>query len=102
MLWSGSTPFFDGTFGAQAPVATWKHLVMTVDNGTLKTYIDGVLTNTLTGFPAVFAGAGDSHFAIGVNFWDVPFTGLMDDLRFYDDVLTADDVGIVAAQNAAP
>ena len=102
MLWSGSTPFFDGTFGAQAPVATWKHLVMTVDNGTLKTYIDGVLTNTLTGFPAIFAGAGDSHFAIGVNFWDVPFTGMMDDLRFYDDVLTADDVGIVAAQNAAP
>ena len=39
---------------------------------------------------------------LGVNFWDVPFTGMMDDLRFYDDVLTADDVGIVAAQNAAP
>lgn len=34
----------------------------------------------------------DKSFYLGVNAWDVPFSGLVDELYIYDRALTADDV----------
>lgn len=99
MLWSG-TAWFDGTFAKQIPVGTWSHLVMTVDNGKFTTYLNGVATNTMTGYPDVFTSAATTQFALGVNYWDIPYNGKIDELKIYDDVLTADDVGVVYSEGA--
>jgi arabinan endo-1,5-alpha-L-arabinosidase len=99
MLWSG-TAWFDGTFKSPIPVGAWSHLVMTVDNGKFTAYLNGVAVNTMTGFPDVFTPAATTQFALGVNFWDIPYNGKVDELKIYDDVLTADDVSIVYGEAA--
>jgi arabinan endo-1,5-alpha-L-arabinosidase len=91
MLWSG-TAWFDGTFDTPIPVGAWSHLVMAVDHGTLRLYLNGALVNTMTGFPDVFTPAAQRQFAIGVNFWDPPYDGLVDQLRIYDQAIGADVV----------
>lgn len=100
MLWSG-TAWYDGTFNTKIATGVWSHLVMVVENGKLTTYINGVQTSTMAGFPDVFTPAGDTRFALGVNLWDVPYNGQIDELKIYDDVLTADDVTIIHAQDKA-
>lgn len=91
MLWSG-TAWFDGTFGAAIPVDEWTHVVVVVNGGTLQTYINGELTNTMNGFPDVFTPAAVTRFAIGVNYWDAPYQGLVDQLKFFDQAIVDEDV----------
>jgi arabinan endo-1,5-alpha-L-arabinosidase len=97
MLWSG-TAWFDGTFNASIPTGAWSHLVMSVDHGTLRLYLNGALVNTLTGFPDVFTPAEQRQFAIGVNFWDAPYTGLVDQLKIYDEAVSAEVVSQLYAE----
>lgn len=89
MLWSG-TAWFDGSFNASIPVGSWSHLVMSVDHGTLRLYLNGALVNTMAGFPDVFTPAPATQFALGVNFWDVPYVGAIDQLKIYDEAIDAD------------
>lgn len=84
MLWSG-TAWFDGSFGSSIPLNTWSHLVVVVDNGSLKTYVNGVLSNSMANFPDVFTPAAVTHFALGVNYWDTPFNGQIDQLKVYNN-----------------
>jgi arabinan endo-1,5-alpha-L-arabinosidase len=90
MLWSG-TAWFDGNFGAKIPVGAWSHLVMVVDNGKLTTYLNGVATATLSNFPDVFTPAAITQFALGVNYWDMPYNGKIDELKIFDEAIVADD-----------
>jgi arabinan endo-1,5-alpha-L-arabinosidase len=99
MLWSG-TAWFDGSFNSPIPVGSWSHLVMAVDHGTLRLYLNGALVNTLTGFPDVFTPAAQRQFAIGVNFWDVPYAGLVDQLKIYDEAVNAEVVSQLYAEGA--
>ena len=91
MLWSG-TQWFDGTFNSSIPTGAWSHLVMVVNNGTLSCICNGALANTMTGFPDVFTPAPSTQFALGVNFWDTPYTGLVDELRIYDEAIALENV----------
>jgi arabinan endo-1,5-alpha-L-arabinosidase len=91
MLWSG-TQWFDGTFNAQIPVGQWSHLVMVNNNGTLRLYMNGALVNTMTNFPDVFTPAAATQFALGVNFWDTPYNGLVDEVKLYDEALALENV----------
>lgn len=97
LLWghNGGSNWSDGLFGTRLAVNTWTHVVMTVDNGTLKTYINGQLSNTVTGFQDVFTSAGTSQFALGVNYWDTPYNGKIDELKVYDIVLSAADIAVI-------
>ena len=64
-----------------------------VDNGNGILYYDGVEVGTIeegTVLPSVTAD--DRSFYLGVNAWDKPFAGLIDELYIYDRSLTADDV----------
>jgi arabinan endo-1,5-alpha-L-arabinosidase len=97
MLWSG-TAWFDGSFNSSIAVGTWSHLVMTVNNGTLRLYLNGALVNSMSNFPDVFTPAPATHFALGVNYWDVPYVGLIDQLKFYDEAIEADVVQRLHAQ----
>ena len=100
MLWSG-TAWYDGTFNAKILVGSWAHLVMVVEKGKLTTYINGVQTSSMSGFPDVFTPAGDTHFALVVNYWDTPYNGKVDELKIYNEILTADDVAVIYAQDSA-
>ncbi|MBM0105487.1 family 43 glycosylhydrolase [Steroidobacter sp. S1-65] len=97
MLWSG-TAWFDGSFNTSIPVGAWSHLVMTVDQGTLRLYLNGALVNTMTGFPDVFTPAAQRQFALGVNFWDTPYQGLIDQLKIYDEPVGAEQVAQLYAE----
>jgi arabinan endo-1,5-alpha-L-arabinosidase len=99
MLWSG-TAWFDGSFNTPIALGAWSHLVMSVDHGTLRLYLNGVLVNTMTGFPDVFTPAALRQFAIGVNFWDAPYTGLVDQLKIYDEAVNAEVVAQLYAEGA--
>lgn len=91
MLWSG-TAWFDGTFSQAIPVGAWSHLAMVVNSGTLSVYLNGQRANTMSGFPDVFTPAAATQFALGVNYWDVPYSGLIDELKIYDEAIAPDNV----------
>jgi arabinan endo-1,5-alpha-L-arabinosidase len=97
MLWSG-TQWFDGTFNSQVPVGAWSHLVMVVNNGTLNLYLNGTLVNSLPNFPDVFTPAAATQFALGVNFWDVPYNGLVDEVKLYDEAIALENVAELFAE----
>ncbi|MBP7664533.1 MAG: LamG domain-containing protein, partial [Shewanella sp.] len=73
------------------PKETWSHMVYTVNGGDVKVYINGNLLFTGANFPNVFS-VPTTKFAVGVNFWDTPFTGSVDEIKFYDEAITEQDV----------
>jgi arabinan endo-1,5-alpha-L-arabinosidase len=99
MLWSG-TAWFDGTFNSQIPAGAWSHLVAVVNGGALSLYLNGQLANTMTGFPDVFAPATLTQFALGVNYWDAPYTGLVDEVKIFDEALVPENVQALYAQGS--
>jgi arabinan endo-1,5-alpha-L-arabinosidase len=95
MVWSGSTSWYDASSGLKVNTNEWSHLAFSVDDGTIKVYVNGVETFTGTNFPNIFTGSGTS-FGLGVNWWDTPFKGLIDELRIYDGALTPQQVNELA------
>ncbi len=69
---------------------TWQHVAVTFQpEQTVTFYINGVEAQQLT---ASAAEAGDGPFLIGSNQWDETFTGMIDDVRVYNKVLTAEEL----------
>jgi len=99
MLWSG-TQWFDGTFNSSIPTGAWSHLVMVVNNGALNLYLNGALVNTMANFPDVFTPAPVTQFALGVNFWDTPYNGLVDQLKVYDEAIALENVQELYAERS--
>jgi arabinan endo-1,5-alpha-L-arabinosidase len=89
MVWSGSTSWYDAATGTTIPTDVWSHLVFTVDEGTVKVYVDGVEKYSGTNFPNIFTNT-HSSFSLGVNWWDVPYKGLIDEVRIYEGELSPD------------
>ncbi|WP_336788016.1 LamG-like jellyroll fold domain-containing protein [Paenibacillus sp. MMO-177] len=83
MVWSGSGVWYDGIAGVTIPAGKWSHLAYSVDNGTLKVYVNGELKFTGSNFPDIFTGT-DSVFSLGVNWWDTPFKGQLDELQVFE------------------
>ncbi|MBD1389033.1 family 43 glycosylhydrolase [Neiella sp. HB171785] len=90
MVWSG-TSWYDAGAGQQIPTGSWSHLVVTLNGDALTIYINGEEAFSGTGFPDVFGAAAATGFAIGVNFWDTPFNGQVDELMIFDEVISASD-----------
>ncbi|WP_088102977.1 family 43 glycosylhydrolase [Halalkalibacter urbisdiaboli] len=91
MVWSGSSRWYDAVLDGQIGTNKWTHLAFTVDNGEIIVYVDGVQQFSGTDFPNIFT-TSDASFSLGVNWWDVPFKGLMDDLRVYEGALSPTEV----------
>jgi arabinan endo-1,5-alpha-L-arabinosidase len=70
---------------------------MVVSKGTLQLYLNGELVNTMTGFPDVFTPAATTQFALGVNYWDTPFQGHIDQLQIFDEAIDAEVVRTLAS-----
>ena len=101
MLWSG-TAWYDALTGARIPIGEWSHFTAVNDNNNIRIYIDGVELFNGANFPDVFSGTFDPQFWIGVNHWDVPFVGSIDEVKFYDEAMTAQDVADRYAEEAGP
>ncbi|MEH7545469.1 LamG-like jellyroll fold domain-containing protein [Neobacillus vireti] len=87
MVWSGSAKWYDAASGLTIKTGEWTHLAFTVDNGTIKVYVNGVERFTGTNFSNIFT-TNNASFSLGVNWWDTPFKGLMDELKVYNGALT--------------
>lgn len=94
MLWSG-TAWYDAGLGMNLPVGRWSHVAFTVRNGAVSVYVDGVKRFGGSNFPNVFTSTS-GVFALGVNWWDTPYKGAMDDLRIYGAALGDADVAALA------
>ncbi len=72
----------------------WKHYVLTYQNGTTKTYVDGELKNTSVGsgkvsnndFNLIIGGKRYAQTSSGVSFF---FKGSLDDFRYYNTTLSS-------------
>jgi len=95
MVWSGSSRWYDGTSGMTVDTDEWTHVALTVDKGTVRFYVNGEQKFSGTNFPDVFTSSG-SNFSLGVNWWDPPFQGMIDELRIYDGVLDQSEIAELA------
>ncbi|MBB1509290.1 LamG-like jellyroll fold domain-containing protein [Tessaracoccus sp. MC1756] len=96
MIWSGSA-WYDAGFGQKLPVGAWSHVAFTVDSGKLAAWVDGTRVFEGTGFPDVLTTT-DGVFSLGVNWWDAPYSGAMDELRVYNAPLSDTEVAELAAR----
>jgi arabinan endo-1,5-alpha-L-arabinosidase len=94
MLWSG-TAWYDAGLGMNLPVGRWSHLAFTVRNGAVNVYVDGVKKFSGANFPNVFT-TNSGVFSLGVNWWDTPYKGSMDELRIYGTALSDAEVAGLA------
>lgn len=84
MVWShNGDQWYDAKTNTIIPVGQWSNLTFTVNEGHAVFYINGVAKYTGDNFPNVFTSI-DAEFGLGVNYWDTPFKGLMDEVRVYD------------------
>lgn len=94
MLWSG-TAWFDGDTGTQITTGEWTHFAAVVDAGDVTLYLDGAEVFNASGFPNVFTGA-NAAFGLGVNYWDTPYQGLIDELVIFDEAVSAEVIEALA------
>lgn len=94
MLWSG-TAWYDAGLGMNIPAGQWSHVAFTVKNGAVNVYVNGAKRFSGVNFPNVFTTTNGT-FALGVNWWDTPYKGSMDDLRIYGSALTDSEISSIA------
>lgn len=94
MLWSG-TAWYDAGLGMNIPTGQWSHVAFTVKNGAVNVYVNGSKRFSGQNFPNVFTTT-NGVFALGVNWWDAPYKGSMDDLRIYGTALSDAEVATLA------
>ena len=96
MLWSG-TAWYDAATRLTLAAGQWAHVAFTVENGAVKVYVNGALEYSGTAFPDIFTD-NQGLFALGVNYWDEAYKGMMDELKIYSKPLS---IGEVKADYAA-
>lgn len=95
-VWANS-PFYDkAELSSRIPANEWTHIVVMVDgenNDTIKIYTNGQLQIESTGFPRVMTVAGDTNeFALGVNYWDTPYNGAIDELKVFTGTISTEKI----------
>ncbi|GEN56730.1 hypothetical protein GCM10012290_15300 [Halolactibacillus alkaliphilus] len=88
-LWSG-TSWYDAELDYTLPTNEWSHVAFTVDFGQLKIYINGEKMFEGEAFPNVFQ-TNDATFGLGVNYWDTPYKGYIDEVIIYDGHVLSDE-----------
>lgn len=75
-------------------INTWYHVAFTVDNTSLKLYVNGNLENTIPSTLPFNYQAGKTIVLGGSNepSFNLPLNGTLDNLRFYNRVLNASEV----------
>jgi len=79
----------------------WHHLVATAEsNGELVLYVDGESKGSQSVDGSLYTGAGQTWIGLSPG-QDRPLDGAVDDVRIYDRVLSADEVGTLYDSTAA-
>jgi arabinan endo-1,5-alpha-L-arabinosidase len=73
-----------------------------VSNGAVKIYLNGQVVFSGSNFPNVFGTSGTKGFGLGVNFWDTPFKGMLDEVQIYGEAISAEDVLQLYQQSMVP
>ncbi|MCH5210540.1 MAG: family 43 glycosylhydrolase [Oscillospiraceae bacterium] len=83
MIWSkrGSASHVSLDSSGTMMTGTWHHVAVAADGNNASLYIDGVKTGSGTVANVV---TSDTNTYLGVNFWDTPFNGLIDELYIYN------------------
>lgn len=99
--------WFDGVTNINFELNKWYHIAVVVNNGNLLVYVDGqkqALELRINGqisleatVPDLFSNK-DAIFALGVNYWDTPFKGSIDELRIYEGVLSESEISVLASK----
>jgi arabinan endo-1,5-alpha-L-arabinosidase len=105
-VWANGPSFYDNAeMSKRIPVGQWTHLVIMVDsenNDTIKIYENGVLQVEGSGFNRVMTVAGDTNeFALGVNYWDTPFNGAIDELKVFTGTISTEKIIALYQEGAA-
>jgi len=91
MLWSGSEAWFDGSAGERIAANAWTHMAFSVNKGVVSVYLNGVRKFS-AGSLRDFFTREPGTFALGVNYWDLPFNGLIDEFKVYEASLSAEEI----------
>jgi hypothetical protein len=88
----------DGLLGPRIPTRSWSHIVLAYDGTTRRTYIDGV--ERASGDGEIDLDAHDVTIGSDDNSGvpDLPYDGLVDDIRIYGRSLSADEITALAAE----
>lgn len=105
-VWANGLSFYDNAeMSKRIPEDKWTHIVIMVDgenNNTIKLYENGVLQVEAPGFNRVMTVAGDTNeFALGVNYWDTPFNGAIDELKVFTGTISAEKINSLYQEGAA-
>nr|WP_257009855.1 LamG domain-containing protein [Evansella halocellulosilytica] len=95
MVWSGSVNWYDALTGTTIPTEEWTHVALTVDEGNINVFLNGAVLFSGTDFPNIFTNTQGS-FSLGVNWWDPPYKGLIDDLQIYEGALSSDEIAAIS------
>ena len=72
------------------PAMEWHQITVTGTDGVVSLYRDGVLVSETASNNPLSVGNADIY--LGVNYWDVLFEGLVDEVRVYDLAMTQEEV----------
>ncbi|WP_062529879.1 LamG-like jellyroll fold domain-containing protein [Demequina rhizosphaerae] len=96
LLWSNDNgAWYDGVTGRLIPAGEWTHLAFTVDAGEVTLYVDGTDVGANPAFTDVLTSPS-AVFALGVNWWDTPYQGDIDELAIWTSALTPEEVAALA------
>lgn len=84
LVWSGEQ-WYDAATGLKIKENEWSHIAFTVDDGNINIYVNGEKTFSGKDFPHVFT-TPEAVFSLGVNYWDEPFQGYIDELLVYNEL----------------
>lgn len=88
LVWSGEQ-WYDARTGLKIKEDEWTHIAFTVDDGEINVYVNGEKSFSGTDFPNVFTRT-EAIFTLGVNYWDTPYQGFIDELLIYNQVALSD------------
>ncbi|MCR8657358.1 LamG-like jellyroll fold domain-containing protein [Paenibacillus endoradicis] len=88
---SGTADWFDGSTDQKFSTTEWVQVTITVNNGTASIYYGNTLVKSFNNFKNLFT-SDTTTVALGVNYWDAPAKGIVDDLKIFDYALSAEQV----------
>ena len=97
-----TTAWYDAGIGQRVALNSWSHLTFVVSGGIVKIYLNGQVVFSGSNFPNVFGVTGNKGFGLGVNFWDTPFKGMLDEVTIYSEAISAEDVLQLYQQSVLP
>ena len=96
MIWSkASDTYYDVVPSKGIHTGEWYHITLVVNNGEGSIYVGG--EKTASGKVASVIGK-DTKIFLGVNAWDTPFEGAIDELRIFDRALAEKEIPQLAKE----